>query len=120
MTAAIPGSSGAARRRRLHGAWSAVLLAGACAVATLSAQGTSFRAAVDLIAVDVQVVDADCNPTDVLKSKAFEVSINGRRRQVASAEFIRYAYVDTPADRAITASSAVPLARPTSPGGRTM
>jgi len=120
MTAVIPGSSGTGRRRRPHGAVAAVLLAGAFAAATLSAQGPSFRAAVDLIAVDVQVVDVDGNPIDVLKPQAFEVSIRGHRRQVVSAEFVRHAYVDTPANSTIAASSAVPLARPTSPGGRTM
>lgn len=117
MTAAPPGSSGAVCRRRLHRACAAVLLA--VAVATPAAQGPSFRAAVDLIAVDVQVVDADGNPIDLLKREAFEVSIKGHRRQVVSAEFVRHAWVDT-VDRAKAATPTVPVARPTSRGGRTM
>jgi hypothetical protein len=64
-----------------------------CAVATAAtlAQGPVFRAAVDLIAVDVQVVDKDGVPVDKLGPDAFSVSINGRERSVLSVEFVRQA-----------------------------
>src|SRR5580765_2553169 len=47
-----------------------------------------FRRTVDLIAVDVQVVDADGNPIGRIGPDAFQVSINGQRRKVVSAQFI--------------------------------
>ena len=47
-----------------------------------------FRSAVDLVAVDVQVVDANGNPTRNLAPDRFEVTIGGRRRRVVSAEYI--------------------------------
>jgi VWFA-related protein len=48
-----------------------------------------FRSGVDLIAVDVQVVDADGNPINEIGPEKFEVSINGQRRKVVSAQFVR-------------------------------
>jgi VWFA-related protein len=50
-----------------------------------------FRSRVELIAVDVQVMDNDGNPIGKLGPNAFDVSINGKRRRVVSAEFIRHA-----------------------------
>jgi VWFA-related protein len=67
------------------------------ATATLAAQQSAgpqapiFRQTVDLIAVDVQVVDKDGVPIDKIGPEAFSVSINGRERQVVSAEFVRQA-----------------------------
>jgi VWFA-related protein len=54
-------------------------------------QKPTFRAGVDLVAVDVQVVDGNGNPILGLASKDFEVTIDGRRRQVESVQFLRYA-----------------------------
>jgi VWFA-related protein len=59
----------------------------ACAVAA-SARQTVFRSTVDVIAVDVQVVDANGNPIGRIGPDAFQVSINGQRRKVVSAQFI--------------------------------
>jgi VWFA-related protein len=53
-------------------------------------QQPTFRSAVDLIAVDVQVVDADGDPVGPLTPEQFEVSIEGHKRAVVSAEFIRH------------------------------
>jgi VWFA-related protein len=50
----------------------------------------AFRAGVDLIAVDVQVVTSTGLPVTGLGPDRFEVSINGRRRRVVSAEMVRY------------------------------
>jgi VWFA-related protein len=111
-----------ARGRRLFGAVPVLILAGVGA-ASLAAQQPSFRAAVDLIAVDVQVVDPDGNPIDALEPNAFQVSIKGHKRQVVSAEFIRYAWVDPPkvsAGASVPAGVTTPLATPTSRGGRRM
>ncbi len=56
-------------------------------------QQPTFTATVDLVAVDVQVVDGAGNPIRSLRPEDFEVSINGRRRRVASADFIQFASV---------------------------
>lgn len=51
-------------------------------------QQATFRSAVDLIAVDVQVIDGEGLPIGRLNPDQFEVSIDGRRRRVASADYI--------------------------------
>jgi VWFA-related protein len=62
----------------------------------LLAQGQTptFRAAVDLIAVDVQVVDKDGTPIRALAPGDFDVTISGHRRRVVSADFIESTTVD--------------------------
>jgi VWFA-related protein len=80
------------RMRGLQTPLLALALAGSTAV---SAQKT-FRSAVDVIAVDVQVVDPDGNPVERLGPEVFEVSIKGHRRKVVSASFIRNARALTP------------------------
>ena len=72
-----------------------VLLLGA---ATLCAAGQqpaatqkptpTFRSSLDVIAVDVQVVDRSGVPVAGLGPEKFDVTINGRRRRVLSAELI--------------------------------
>jgi VWFA-related protein len=52
-------------------------------------QQPTFRSSVDLIAVDVQVIDKSGQPVANLDPSQFEVSINGQRRRVVSAEFIK-------------------------------
>jgi VWFA-related protein len=52
-------------------------------------QPPTFRAAVDLIAVDVQVVGSDGLPMTALAGDQFEVTIDGRRRRVVSADFVQ-------------------------------
>src|SRR5215471_7509587 len=97
-----------------------VLLLGA---ATLCAAGhqpadpqkpiPTFRSSLDVIAVDVQVVDRDGVPVPGLGPDRFEVTINGRRRRVLSAELIesRSATSLTPEERATV--TAGPPVRPT-------
>ncbi|MBW8868350.1 MAG: VWA domain-containing protein [Acidobacteria bacterium] len=64
-----------------------VALTAVC-VAAVSARQTVFRSTVDVIAVDVQVVDSDGNPIGRIGPESFQVSINGQRRKVVSAQFI--------------------------------
>jgi hypothetical protein len=73
----------------------------------------TFRSGLDVIAVDVQVVDRDGAPVPGLGPEKFDVTINGRRRRVLSAEFIesRSAASLTPEQRA--AATAGPPVRPT-------
>lgn len=59
----------------------------------------AFRSAVDLIAVDVLVLARDGRPIVDLTANNFEVSIDGRRRSVSSAEFVRYLPPSLVADR---------------------
>jgi VWFA-related protein len=53
------------------------------------------RSGVELVAVDVQVVDRDGRPIETLGPGDFEVLIDGRRREVVSAELVRHEVVDT-------------------------
>jgi VWFA-related protein len=69
----------------------------------VDAQQPTFRSAVDLIAVDVQVVDKNGTPIGALEPADFEVSISGRKRRVVSVDFIRSAEADAaPTARAVT------------------
>jgi VWFA-related protein len=68
-----------------------------CCVLAASAQ-TVFRSTVDVIAVDVQVVDRNGEPIGRIGPDAFQVSINGQRRKVVSAQFISRQPNDDPAD----------------------
>src|SRR3954463_11387354 len=72
--------------RPLAGVLGTALAAG-CG-AGVSARQTVFRSTVDAIAVDVQVVDADGNPIGRIGPESFQVSINGQRRKVVSAQFV--------------------------------
>jgi VWFA-related protein len=69
---------------------------------------TTFRSSLDLIAVDVQVIDRDGTPVAGLGPDKFEVTINGRRRRVVSANLIesRSATTLTPMERATSTSGA--------------
>jgi VWFA-related protein len=71
--------------------WSVTVAPAAMSVTVATApQRTVFRSTVDVIAVDVQVVDRDGNPIERITPDAFEVSINGQRRKVQSAQFLRH------------------------------
>jgi VWFA-related protein len=49
----------------------------------------TFRTAVDLVPVDVSVIDRDGRPVDDLKPEDFVLTVDGKPRRIASAEFIR-------------------------------
>jgi VWFA-related protein len=78
----------------------------------------TFRGLVDVIPVDVYVVDSDGRPVRDLTTDQFEVSIDGRRRRVVSAELIEYGppapSSSTPA--AVTPDSSTPAASAPSSG----
>ena len=73
----------------------------------------TFRSTLDVIAVDVQVVDRNGAPVAGLAPDKFDVTINGHRRRVLSAELVesRSATSMTPEERA--AATAGPPVRPT-------
>ncbi len=68
----------------------ASLAAGAFEPAARADQQATFRATVDLVAVDVQVVDRNGRPIPHLGPEKFEVSMDGKRRRVVSADFVRH------------------------------
>jgi len=84
-------------------------------------QTPTFRAAVDYIAVDVQVIDRDGRPVDQLGPEKFDVSIGGKRRRVVSAAFVRNAPTDGVAPQATPrpGGAARSAAAATEPTGRT-
>jgi VWFA-related protein len=73
--------------------WSTAIAVLAAAAGLLAfapqTQQPTFRAAVDLIAVDVQVVDNDGRPIGNLGREKFGVTIDGRQRRVASVDLVR-------------------------------
>nr|PZN82611.1 MAG: hypothetical protein DIU54_14910 [Acidobacteriota bacterium] len=87
--------TGKSMRRTLRacgfGAVVAVALLASRPVVPVSGQQPTFRAAVDLVAVDVQVVDKDGFPVVELGPDDFEVQFNGRARRVVSVDFIQSA-----------------------------
>ena len=52
-------------------------------------QTPAFRATVDLVAVTVQVVDADGRPVSGLSREHFDVTIDGKNRRVVSSDLIQ-------------------------------
>ena len=82
-----------------------VVATGVFASAGFRGQQPVFRSVVDLIAVDVQVVDPDGNPVEKIGPERFEVSINGQKRKVVSAQFIRH-------NQGLKDSEPVPVAPP--------
>jgi VWFA-related protein len=50
---------------------------------------TTFKSAVDVVPVDVNVVDRDGRPVDDLQATAFSLAVDGRPRRIVSAEFVR-------------------------------
>ena len=78
------------RRSRLL--FSLFLLAGLAGVTTVSSQDSQrpvFRSGVDVVHLEVHVLDADGAPVSGIPASSFEVTIDGKRRRVATAEFVR-------------------------------
>lgn len=50
---------------------------------------TTFKTAVDLVPVDVNVIDRDGRPVDNLTASDFTLAVDGRPRKILSAEFVR-------------------------------
>jgi VWFA-related protein len=59
-------------------------------------QQPTFRASVDVVVVDVQVVDGDGRPVTTLDRNKFEVTIDGRQRKVVSSDLIQTSIITTP------------------------
>jgi VWFA-related protein len=94
-----------------------VLLVGGAVVAAAQ-QAPVFKSSADVIAVDVQVVSRDGMPITGLTAEQFEVFIDGRRRPVQSAQFLRVAEAPPLASKRGGAPPAPALAAPASGDGR--
>lgn len=70
-------------------AWGFGLVATGLAVGLAGQQAPTFRSTAELVVVDATVVTRDGTPIEDLRLNEFEVSINGQRRAVVSAEFVR-------------------------------
>jgi VWFA-related protein len=90
--------TGAPAWRRAGLATTVVALGWLATDAASTAQQPAFRATVDLVAVDVQVVDGNGRPLTALDKDKFEVTIDGRKRRVLTSDFVQNAIV--PADPA--------------------
>ena len=82
------------------------------AVLTAQDQRPTFKSDVALVVVDAHVVDKSGAPIRDLKPDDFEVLISGKRRRVASAEFIPY-------DKPLSPSPPAPSAAPAEPAAAT-
>src|ERR1039457_6313195 len=77
-----------------------------------------FKSGVELVAVDVQVVDRDGRPTLSLGADQFQVSIDGHRRQVVSANLVRYSQSRPGAVQRITEDKIITPGAPRPQSGR--
>src|SRR5262245_6398876 len=59
-----------------------------CLGATLIAQQPTFRSGVDLVTVDVLIVDNDGRPIVGLERGDFAVTVDGKPRELTSAQFV--------------------------------
>jgi VWFA-related protein len=92
--------------RRWAGGVAAVVTAGAITVSAgqnveLRPQTPTFKTAIDLVPVDVNVVDNTGRPVIGLNAADFTLSVDGRPRRIASAEYIS-------ATQELTAAAATP------------
>ena len=58
--------------------------------ASLAAQAPTFKSGVEVVLIDVSVVDRTGRPVDDLAPADFTVTVDGKPRTVASAQFLRY------------------------------
>lgn len=84
-------------------------IAAAClwSAAVTAQDKPQFKTAVELITVDAQVVDKSGNPIPALTAQQFQVTIDGRKRNVVSAELID---ANTGLPRAASPSGTAPAA----------
>ena len=72
----------------------------------------TFETGVELIAVDVHVVDKNGKPIADLRPEDFEVDISGRRRKIASMQFVSYAPSKVPGSTTTPGLTAGPAGDP--------
>ena len=81
---------------------SAVARSGSAQAPRVDRRQTPIRSGVELVPVDVSAIDRDGRPVDDLTAADFVLTVDGRRRAVASAEFIRTGDGRAPAPPAAT------------------
>src|SRR5688572_1942312 len=80
----------------------------------------TFETGIDLISVDVHVVDKHGKPIADLRPDDFEVDISGRRRKIASAQFISYAAAGSKSAPAVGPTPSPATTDSTTPRARRM
>ncbi len=68
----------------------ALLSAWTCGIVLASGQQQPIRTGVEVVVIDAQVVDRDGNPVTALTPADFDVTIDGKRRNVADAVLVQY------------------------------
>lgn len=101
-------------RTRLAVALASAVVAAAPARGQTPPQQPVFKSGVELVMVDVQVVDKKGTPITTLRPDQFEVSIDGKRRQVVSAQLVDAAA--GVAEAVAGATGDAPGAKPIQPG----
>ncbi len=98
-------------RRFARAVLGTIIAASGTVAAVLAQEPPAFRSGVDLIRVDAQVVDNNGSPVTGLTPNQFEVSIDGKRRKVVSADFLRFATTTKPGSSAPSVAAARDAAR---------
>lgn len=80
----------------------------------------AFETGVELISIDVHVVDKNGKPIADLPPDAFEVDISGRRRKIASAQFVSYVAAGKSGSGPVASATAAPAAEGAAPRPRRM
>ena len=94
----------------------AVLFACTALAVPAAQQKPTFRAGVEIIAIDVNVVDRTSRPVGDLKADDFAVTVDRKPRKIVSAEFLRYDVSLAPLAGVRSASAPPrPLASPAPP-----
>lgn len=108
------------RRALMLGLGLTVIIPGGGPIAQ-QAPAPVFRAQVELVAVDVNVVDRDGRPVTGLQAKDFHVTIDGRERRIVSAQYVaqRPASATPPRLARLDAEEAVEATYASNEGGAT-
>src|SRR5262249_27714669 len=85
---------------------SALVVSGARLAGRAPQNPPTFRAAVDLIAVDVEVIDASGHPVVGVRPDQFAVKIDGRSRRVVTADLVTYGSIAASAPASVAAAAA--------------
>ena len=97
-----------------------VIVAALLAEAPQQLPKPTFETGVELISVDVHVVDKNGKPIADLRPEDFEVDISGRRRKIASVQFVSYAGAGSKSAPAAGTAPSPTSSEPTTPRARRM